>query len=191
MGAKQNSTVHSSDESSDDERKAKKPSKKRKSRNDRESNSSGNNNNNNSRNNSRKNPKDKDKADKDKGSRNNGDETGKPTCHICKSEDHLMNDCPDFDPSYKKNKKPKVLGESRLQIKRTKGQFNMIRHSSKPSLFCGYCKLEDSDELVVQFDTGAEDGNYCSEEFAKLAESKGNFRQPSDHSVKLADGKTA
>ena len=59
------------------------------------------------------------------------------------------------------------------------------------SLFCGHCKLEDSEELVVQFDTGAEDGNYCSEEFAKLAESKGNLRQPSDHSVKLADGKTA
>ena len=189
MGAKQNSTVHSSDESSDEERKAKKPSKKRKSRNDRESNASGDNNNN-SRNNSRNiSRNNKDKADK--GSRNNGNETGKSTCHICKSEEHLMNDCPDFDPNYKKNKKSKVLGESRLQIKKTKGQFNMIRHSSKPSLFCGYCKLGDSEELVVQFDTGAEDGNYCSEEFAKLAESKGNLRQPSDHSVKLADGKTA
>ena len=188
MGAKQSSNSHSSDESSDDEssvKKAKKHSKKRKLRNDKESGSSNSNN-------SRKNPRDKDKADpKDKGSRNNGDETGKPTCHICKSEDHLMNDCPDFDPNFKKNKKSKVLGETRLKIRRNKGQFNMIRGLSKPGLFCGKCKLEDSEELVVQFDTGAEDGNYCSEEFAKLAESKGSVRQPSDHSVKLADGKTA
>jgi hypothetical protein len=99
-----------------------------------------------------------------------------------------MNDCPDFDPNFKKNKKSKL--ESKPKTKRT-GHFQMIRHASKPSLFCGYCKLADSEELVVQFDTGAEDGNYCSEEFAKLAESKGNLRQPSDHRVKLADGKTA
>ena len=96
MGARQNTTTHSSDESSDDEssgKKSKKHSRKRKSRNEKESNSNNNNNNN-----SRKNFKDKDKADsKDKGSRNNGDETGKPTCHICKAEDHLMNDCPDFE----------------------------------------------------------------------------------------------
>lgn len=44
---------------------------------------------------------------------------------------------------------------------------------------------------MIQFDTGAEDGSYCSEAFAKLAESKVSVRQPSDHSVKLADGKTA
>ena len=67
----------------------------------------------------------------------------------------------------------------------------MIRALSKPGLFCGKCKLEDSEELVVQFDTGAEDGIYCSEEFAKLAESKGSVRQPVDQRVKLADGKTA
>jgi hypothetical protein len=188
MGARPTATLLSSDESSDEDGSRKKPkkhSKKRKLRNEKESNSNNNNNH------SRRNLKDKDKADpKDKGSRKNGDENEKPTCHICKSEDHLMNDCPNFDPNFKKNKKPRVAGDSNTK-KRTKGQFNMIRHSTNSGLFCGHCKLEDSEELIVQFDTGAEDSNYCSEEFAKLAESKGNLREPFDHSVKLADGKTA
>ena len=194
MGARQNS--QSSGESSDDnnDKRPTKFLKKRKSRNERDPGSSRNDRDSSSRNdrdsssrndrdsawkgNKNNNNKPVDKRDKaypkQQNLKNNGGELGKMTCHICKAEDHLMSDCPQYDPNYKKKK----------------GRFNMIRSQTKLSLFCGHFKVGDSEELVVQYDTGAEDGNYCSEEFARLAEAQGTTRQPSSQSVKLADGKT-
>ncbi len=73
-----------------------------------------------------------------------------------------MNDCPQFDLNYKMPKK---------------GKFNMIKRLDKLSLFCGHCKLANSEEMVVQYDTGAEDGNYL-ENFAVLAEFQGMPGRP-------------
>lgn len=174
MGARQVSTIYSSDESSEEDRsgkKSKKYPKKRKFGKDSKDKVNPKDSDN------KPGDKDKDKLFPNKGNKNNGAELGnKPRCHICKSSEHLMNDCPQFDPNYKKSKK---------------GKFNMIsRDFNKLSLFCGHCKLGNSDTLVVQYDTGAEDGNYCSEEFAAIAESQGNLRQPANQIVKLADGRT-
>ena len=97
------SNLHSSDESSDEEasgKKSKEHWRKRKLLNEKESGS---------KNSDSKHLKGKDKANpKDNGFLNTGDEIGKLKCYICKSEDHLMNECPDFDPNYKSSyKKPK------------------------------------------------------------------------------------
>ena len=127
--------------------------------------------------------------------RNKGEELGKPAafkCWICGKEGHRKEECPDFDPDYKS----KRTGEK-------KARFGMIRqagHNNAISLFCGEFHLLPKDgyrpqitsikEDLVQFDTGAEDSNYCSEELAKEAEELGFTRIASKHSVKLADGTT-
>jgi hypothetical protein len=75
----------------------------------------------------------------------------------------------------------------------------MIRHKSDSGLFADEFLLKSkegetvntSSSNIVQFDTGAEDGNYCSEEFAKLAEAAGYKRANSNHRVQLADGLTS
>jgi hypothetical protein len=104
--------------------------------------------------------------------RNKGEELGKPAafkCWICGKEGHRKEECPDFDPDYKS----KRTGEK-------KARFGMIRqagYNNSISLFCGEFHLLPKDgyrpqltsikEDLVQFDTGAEDSNYCSEELAK------------------------
>ncbi len=111
----------------------------------------------------KRNDKDDNKLNSTKDNSNNeknkGDELGnagaKLKCWICNSEDHLKDDCPEFDPNYKTNKKGKK-----------KAKFSMIRRRAEAGLFSAEFVIKAkigepviASEYIVQFDTGAEDGN--------------------------------